>query len=284
MLIGVKFEGGLAEQHRIPAYDGTKSLEGISRSIIMISNYLVEGKIRRRDFNRVPINFHMVAHRPGSFETLYDIAYGAAVYGGPIFAAGAAGAYKDLLKDLIKSVTRRVIGIEKKSEIPKSVDALERERGGDIAALVEAAEPSMRTAHSVINYGVMNININQPQQDSSEELAHLNPETKKFVWENVINNEMRVKLFSIGSFNANQGTGRAFDQEEGRSVPFELAKDADWTSVGAILSSISSYTRKKRLGDNLKSVVAIKYTSVDALDGRIKKIRIHKARNEIEEL
>ncbi|MGR6429396.1 DUF7946 domain-containing protein [Rhizobium sp. PAMB 3174] len=280
MLIEVKFEGGLAEEHKIPAYEGTKSLEGLTRSLLIVFNYLVEGRVRRKEFGRAPLTFNLIAQRPGSFETIYEIAYGAAVYGGPVLGMAVAG---NLLTDLLKTVYRRVTGGAEDGDVPNSVVQLEAARGGDVAALTEAVEPSIRLGHNVINHGVMNINIYQSGAPVDQPLAALNPRTKKYVWENVINDGVRVKLFSIGSFNANQGTGRAFDLEEGRSIPFELAKDVDRRTVDTLLSSISSYTRKRRLGDDLRSAVALRYTSVDAVDGRIKKIRIITARNEIAE-
>ncbi|MCL7996939.1 hypothetical protein M8994_01620 [Brucella sp. 21LCYQ03] len=278
MLLEVKFQGDLADQHKIPAYEGTKSLEGITRSILIVSSYLVEGKIRRREFERLPIDFNLIAHRPGSFESIYEIAYPAAVIGGPL-ALGVAG---NLLTDMLKTVFRRVTG-SPETEPPKSIQTIEAARGGDISALVDAVEPSVRLGHNVINHGVININITSPGA-SEEKIVKYTPNTKKYVWENVINNNIRIKIFSIGSFNANQGTGRAFDLEEGRSIPFEISNDADRKTVETILNSISSYTMKKRLGDNLRSAAALKYTSVDTSEGRVKKIRILSARNEITQL
>lgn len=281
MLLEVKFEGGIAEQHRIPAYEGTKSLEGLTRSMLIITNFLVEGRVRRKEFGRVPITFNLVAQRPGSFESLYEIGYQAAVIGGPIAGGLAMGAAGNLLYDLFKVVYGRVTGGPDEPN-PGSVVELEEERGGDVAALIEAVEPSVRLAHNVINHGVMNINIHAPAVAPAP-IVNFTPQTKQYMWESVINNDVRLKLFSMASFNANQGTGRVFDLEEGRSVPFELSTDVDRQSVDTLLGSIASYTRRRRLGDDLRSAIAVMYTSVEAADGRIKKIRILAARNEIQD-
>ncbi|MBB4288810.1 hypothetical protein GGE16_000826 [Rhizobium leguminosarum] len=281
MLLEVKFEGGLAEQHKIPAYEGTKSLEGLTRSMLIVANFLVEGRVRRKEFGRIPLTFNLLAQRPGSFESLYEIGYQAAVIGAPVAGGLALGAGGNLLYDLFKVVYRRVTGGNEEA-IPASVQELEVERGGDVAALIEAVEPSVRLGHNVINHGVMNINLNV-QAAAPAPIVQFNPQTKQYMWESVINNDIRLKLFSMASFNANQGTGRAFDLEEGRSVPFELGSDVDRLSVDTLLGSISSYTRRKRLGDDLRSAVAVMYTSVEAADGRIKKIRILAVRNEIQD-
>lgn len=278
MHLEVKFEGDLADRHVLPAYDGIQSLYGITRSVLIVANYLSEGKVRRRDFGKVPLTFNLVSQRPGSFETIYEIVWQIA----PTLAAGLGiGVGANLLTDVLKAVYRRATGLPVADE-PEEVRALEAARGGDVAALVEAMEPSIRLGHNVINHGAININITNITE--RRQIAHLNPETKRFVWESVINNGVREKLFSIGSFNANTGSGRAFDLEEGRSIPFEIERNVDRLTVNALLSSINSYTLRRRLGDDLRSGVALRYTSVDAIDGRLKKIRVLKARNSIAEL
>jgi len=94
-----------------------------------------------------------------------------------------------------------------------------------------------------------------------------------------------VKLFSVASFSANQGTGRAFDLEEGRSIPLRLKPDTDGLTVDTLLSSVSSYTKKRRPGDDhLRSAIAIIYACVRAVDGREKSITIDRARSAISQL
>ena len=280
MLLEVEFQGGLADLHRLPAYDGTKSLEGVTRSILIITNYLVEGRVRRKDFGSVPLKFDLVAHRPGSFQTVYEIIYAAAAIGAPV----GIGVTANLLTDLIKTVYWRVTGQPEADRVTEEIRRLEADRSGDIAALVEAVEPAVRNGHTVINNGVININVNSQAPIGENNLAQFTPRTKQYIWDKIINDDFRVRLFSVASFNANQGTGRAYDLEEGRSIPFELREEVDRTTVDTLLGSISSYTRRRRLGDDLRSAVAIKYTSIDAADGRIKKIRILAARSEIDDL
>lgn len=276
MELDVRFGGGLAgRENKIPAYDGMISLQGITRSVLIISNYVVEGRVRRRDFGQVPLQFNLLANRPGSFDTLFEIVWqGAGVVAATLGPAMAA----NLLTDLLKYGYYRLTGVERRD--PESVQRLEESRGGDLQALVEAIEPSVRGAHTIINHGVVNINITSGETN----IAKLDRRTKEYVWDSAINNRVRAKLFSVASFNANTGGGRAYDTEERRTIPFELVNEADRASVNALLRSISSYTIKRRLGDDLASAVALQYTSVDAVDGRIKKIRVHKARANVQEL
>ncbi|KVK41406.1 hypothetical protein L901_10825 [Agrobacterium sp. D14] len=277
----MSFQGGLADAHKLPAYDGAKSLEGLTRSVLIVTNFLVEGKVRRRDFGNVPLTFNIVAHQPGSFQTVLEIAYATAVIGAPLASEIAGSVASNLLTDLIKTVFKRATG-EEETSTPTRVAELDEDRSGDMAALVDAIEPGLRQGHTVINHGVMNITINQYGATGAP-VARLNRQTKEYMWESVIDDQIRIKLFSIASFNANQGTGRAFDLEEGRSIPFDLTPEADRQTVDTLLTSISLYTRRRRLGDNLRSAVAIRYTCIRAADGRVKKIRILTARTEMSE-
>lgn len=282
MLIDVSFSGGLADAHRLPAYDGAKSLEGITRSLLIVTNFLVEGRVRHREFGKVPLTFNIVAQQPGSFQTVFEIAYTTAVIGGPVFQDIASSVASDLLTDLIRTTFKRATGSGEDSPSPEVLQ-IEAARSGDIDALVDAVEPALRQSHTVINHGVTNITIHNYARPERP-VARLDRETKGYMWDNVIDDRVRVKLFSVASFNANQGTGRAFDLEEGRSIPFRLTPDADRQTVDTLLGSISSYTRKRRLGDELTSAIALIYTCVLSVDGRVKKITIQKARSEFGQL
>lgn len=154
MLLSIKFEGNLAEEHRIPAYAGIQSLQGHTRAVLIVSNYLVEGRVRRRRFDEVPINFNLVAQQPGSFDSLFELSWGFAAIGGTL-AIGVAG---NLITDLLKVIYRRVCGIPE-GETAAAYQELQREKPGDIEALIDAVEPSVRLGHNVINHGVININI-----------------------------------------------------------------------------------------------------------------------------
>lgn len=284
MQLEIKFQGGLADEHKIPAYEGVQSLEGISRSILIVSSYLIQGRVRRKNFDRVPVTFNLISHRPGSFETVYEISYQIAAWGGEVVLDSMKVASGALLAELLKHVYRRVTGQPDIKEISQALKELQEEKSGDIDALSDAAEPSIRLGHNVINRGVINININRPTERETQRLSNLNPDTKKFIWEKVINNNPRVKIFSISSFDANQGTGRAYDLEEKRTIPYELSEEADRITVLALLDSVGSYTRTRMLGDNMKSDLAIKYTSVESATGQIKKIRIITGRKSLLDL
>jgi hypothetical protein len=72
-LLTAKFVGGLATQHKLPAYEATQSLYGIARSALIATNYLAEGRVRRREFSPDNFQLNIIANRPGSFETVFEL-------------------------------------------------------------------------------------------------------------------------------------------------------------------------------------------------------------------
>jgi hypothetical protein len=84
------FRGQDADRHRLPAIDGTESLVGIARGLQIISNYAVEGRIRRKLPFSDSVKIELAPSRAGSFETLFNIIVNTDVDSATIFIAGAA--------------------------------------------------------------------------------------------------------------------------------------------------------------------------------------------------
>lgn len=273
----VSFQGGLADEHRLPAYAASQSLYGIARSLLVVTNYLGEGKVRHRKFDESGAHgfeINLVASQPGSFQFLFEILADPAVHSiGHAVAGKIAG---DLTVAFIKSVFRRCVGEKAEPEIEKLESSGEL-NSGDIGALVEAIEPAMKAAHTAINHGSTTIML----ISGDNNIVNLDASTKTYVYGSRRNNRPEEKIFSIASYNANSRSGRAFDYERGMTVPFDLAAEIDRTSLRAIMKSMSDYALRLPGDDNHNSQIALRYNSTIAPDGRVKKIHIKKARAEI---
>jgi hypothetical protein len=275
----ISFQGGLADRHRLPAYAASQSLYGISRSLLITTNYLSEGRVRRRDFDPRHRGFdiNLVAQREGSFEFLFEILADPAVHTiGQSVAAKVAG---DFTVAFVKSVFQRVTGGRAEPEIEKLETAGEL-HSGDVGALVEAIEPAMKAAHSSINHGTTNIIV----ISGDNNIVSLDARTKRYVFESIEDQSPQQKAFSIASFNANTFSGRAYDYERKLTVPFDLLRGADRTTLAAIMQSMSGYTLRHHGENEDASMIAIEYTATPASDGRIKKIHVMKARRELRQL
>jgi len=137
----------------------------------------------------------------------------------------------------------------------------------------------MKEAHRSINAGAKQIIIIKGDNN----VVRLDDHSKSYVNASIDEDRIRAKLFSIGSFNVNSRYGRAFDIDEQRTIPFQIESDADRETIDAIMQSISSYAFR-RLGDDIRSAIALKYRAVLAPDGRVKRIRVLSARKELASL
>ena len=211
-----KFEGDRADDHRLPAYSGVESFQGLTQSSVMILNFLATGNVRRRRLSDLPIDIEINSIRHGSLEFVIDFALReeAIEVAKWVGLAAAGGTIGNLCTDLMKGAYRRVIG----GDQPETIDALEANPdfpAGKFEDLVQAIEPATRRGHQVINHGSQNIVINVSGDNN---VVNFTPETKDYLWESVINNELRVKLFSIGGYDSNSRIGKAYDFEEGRNI------------------------------------------------------------------
>lgn len=283
--ITAKFSGGLADEHRLPGYAGSHSILGEAHADLIILNYLVEGRVRRRKFKQDDFQFNLVAQQPGSFESVFEFIAdpeNMALLKNIGLGVGG-GVAANFVYELLKHAKRRVVGkdgsgviygMEREGRIPSS----------DIDSLVEAIEPATRESHNVINHGAGGITINV---NGDNNIVNFDASTKTYLWKNVIDNNPTTKLMSIANYDANYGGGRAFDYDEGRLVSFETESQIDRRSVELILQSISKYSLRKFEGQNSTigtSAVAVLFTSVRAMDQRLKKIKMLKVREEISDL
>jgi hypothetical protein len=224
-------------------------------------NYLAEGRVRRREFSPRGFQINLVENRR-SFEAIYEIITNPEM----MVVVGGLGIYASsaFIENFLSSRTRRSVG-EAADPVIEELETAETLDTGDTGALVDAIEPAMRSAHTVINNGAGRIDLLTQQS----ELAVLDAATKRYIWSSIPDDEIQEKLFGTASYNANSREGRAFDYDLGKTVPFSISRDADRATVAEILKSMTSYALRRE-GDTLRSSVALRYTRILSGDGKTK--------------
>jgi len=271
-----KFEGGSADEHRVPAYGAIETLYGVSRSILIPSHYLIEGKVRRRNISSPRYQLFMEPPKAGSFEALLQFGFvaGAAAISNPV----AVNVTASLITETIMAVVKTAVGKKLNSREKQSTGTLIPP--GDLAALAVAVEPGLRRGHNIINNGVVNINIISGTGDQ----VTLDQSTKEFMNTTKREDELAVGLLSVGKWDANNKSGSAFDPELGRMVPFSVVKGVDRASIATILKSNANYTLGLFDPDEDSSYVAMKFERVVDIDQTVKKIEVHKARESMDDI
>lgn len=264
-IIRAKFQTAHPSLHSIPAYEGSQSVEGIARSLVVVSHYLATGEVRFRKPYQSGIQIEMEVPRKGSFEAIYSILYQpeALVFGGSIVGGITANIIYDFLKLILKK------GVGEDSDI-NTDEVLEQdsERGGDIEALIDAITPSLSRGHSTIGKNVPGVFIIQGDNN----IVNLNNKTKNYIDSEIKNNEIEIQDVSVASYNVNSKYGRAFFHDLKRTIPFILDKDADIGSGGVITSSLNKYAM------GIPSDITIVFRRIIAMDGTTKRITVLEAK------
>lgn len=230
--------------------------------------------MRRRRIKDLDVPFFLDETREGSFEFIFEYPEHAVYLAGFVGNAIAGGITWDLIKRVFNSAT----GVETGDDVGDENFSL---NGGDFGALVQATESAIRRAHNVINHGSANINI---FVSGGENTITLDRQTKEYMHENIFNDEIRTQRFLVTSFDGRNRSGRVFDLEAEQAFTFELMSAADRESLVTIVDAARSYAlRQKGQFDQNMEIVA-RFSSVDAPDGRLKKLRVFAARKDFDEI
>ncbi|MEQ9557629.1 MAG: hypothetical protein RIG67_17805 [Rhodospirillales bacterium] len=260
-----RFTGDEADLHRLPAYEGTKSLIGLSRSLTLINHYLITGTVRQRAPYTDSVKIFIRPAREACFETVFTFISEI----GAISALGGAVAVNvtaNLITDGVRTVLSRVTGRPTEPETGELAD-IERVRPGDLEALVDAVEPAMRQGHTAIGQGSQNIIVIKGDNN----VVTFNPRTKDYVNSEILTDEDFIQDVSVGALNVNSGYGRVWFDDLGKTVPFKLDKERTGRTVGALARSLDGYANGE------PSDVRVTFRKVNSADGRTKKIIISDA-------
>lgn len=243
MLIEFSFEGDLADEHALPAYLGTQSIEGLSRTLSLITHYAVTGTIRHRYPFSDDFRLDIIAFEPGSFRTKIRQTVNAGAMAGWLGTVGggiALGVAGNFVYDLLKSTTTDIIGQPASAQTP-ALQNLQEARPGDLDALREAATPSTKKGHSVIANGAGQITI----FGNGNTVTVLDQSSKHYLEEDNFDPLPEIKIVSVGMLNVNTRHGRVFDYELGRLVSINVDRICEQRTLPNLARSLGLYARDR---------------------------------------
>lgn len=271
----VSLQGGQSETHVVPAFTALDSAHALSQALMMVLHFAQTGEIRRRNFKDLDIKLDLKTTKEGSFEFVFEFAQFA-----PYLAEAYGKGIANASWKLIETVFNRATGLSGSEEIEEA-ESDGRINAGDLGALVQAVEPSVRRAHSVVNHGASNVNI---FINGDSNVVRLDSESKEYMYESIFNDETRSQRFLVTSFDGRNRTGRLFDLEREQAFTFDLLAEADRKSLTVIVDAARAYALriKGKFDENMEAVCA--FTSVDAADGRQKRLKVFAAARDFDQL
>jgi hypothetical protein len=271
----VSLTGGMSDDHVVPAFTSLESAHGLSQALTMVLYFAQTGEIRRRNFKDLDVIVTLKPAQSGSFEFVFEFSQ-FAPYLMEAYGKGLANASWKL----IETVFNRATGLAGSKEI-EAAENDGRINTGDLGALVQAVEPSLRRGHSVINHGASNITI-LVQGDGN--VINLDANSKEYMLESIFNDDTRSQRFLVTSFDGRNRTGRLFDLELEQAFTFDLMPDASRESLTVIADAARAYALriKGKFDEKMEAVCA--FTSIDAPDGRQKRLKVYAAAREFDDL
>ena len=267
MALILSFQGLDAEQGRIEAFSGIESAAGLARSLTLIAHYVATGKVRHRFPFDETYRIYLESTEEGSFNWRLVLLCAGSL---------ATGLGTNAIYDVTKLVFLKAIGQEP-TELSAPVRDLNENRGGDIDALVEAVEPSLKKGHYGIGNTTSTITIYETTTTTKRTLAVFDSQSKSYLSDSV-DAETDGQDVAISSLNANDSTGRAYFLDLKRTIPFRISRDADPTTLITVSKALDRYVNSN------PAPIRITFRRIEAIDGRLKRIIIFSAEDVSEAL
>ena len=264
----LQYRGQSADDNMLPAHLGATSLEGVTWSYSILANYLATGEIRQRGQMADAIRVYMKPARQGSFvqDLVVYVTAPENMFLTTVIGTYTVATIGQVVNAFIGKALREVLGL-----LPEQTSREERWfskfPSGDMEALVDRIEPSMKRAHSVVGDGATDLLIVRGRVP----VVTLDAETKLWVNTNIVDKEIKQRIVRISAFNANTGNGRAYLPDIGKTTPFSIGREPDQGTYETISWSLNEYTGRRTCD------IQLNVRDVLSVDGRVKKIIIEGA-------
>jgi hypothetical protein len=259
----ISFDGLDADQNHLDAYSGIESAAGLARALTLVAHYAATGTIRHRFPFDDSVKIYLEGTEDGSFNWRLKVVAGTL----------ALGLGTNAIYDLTKLVFTRAIGGEPVG-ISRDVSELNEAKSGDIDALVEAVEPALKKGHYGIGETATKIIIRS--ESKKEVIVTFDRSSKQYLVDSVKADQTDQDV-SISALNANDRTGRAFFLDLKRTIPFTVSREADASTLAVLSSGLDQYVNKN------PAPIRIRFTPIEAVDGRLKRVIIYAAEDISEE-
>lgn len=246
----IRFTGGEADGHRLEAYEGIKSIDGLIRVARIATHYAATGEVRFRAPYTDLLETHLSITAAGSFELLFEQV--------SKLKQGGEKATKKANFLLNRILLRGTGQAEEESLFVEG----EEIPSGDIEAMVEAAEGGLKTAHRWITTGKKRISVNDDEGE-----VELDSHTRSFV-EDTDYGQETTRDVSVAALNVNNRTGRVYLHDVGHTVPFLVHREAKGHTITNLSTYLDEYAHKTG------ATVNIRYRPLIHVDGRIKRLVI----------
>jgi len=264
----IRYEGGSANEHFLPLYDGTTSIQGVSQALQIATHAFMTGEVVSRATALKTASFRLKPARQGSF--VFEII--AIIEAYPAMSGIATAISAPVFYDFIKTAFKRATGdLDAEPTSPHLKRVYERKEPplhskapADLDELAETLEGSLQRAHRPIGVeeGVSTVEINT----SRHHLVKFDDETKD--WVNTQEEGAGIEVFTgnVTRFNSLSRNGRAYIDQFDRVLPIRPGGDYNVTDLPLLTWSLH--------GSNagLPKKLQLRARRISSANGKVKRL------------
>lgn len=236
----VKYDGGPADRHELPGYDGAISIDGITRAMHIVTHAYMTGETVSRATALKGAEIYIRPARQGSF--VFDLIVLMEAY--PATSTASVAVTAPVFYDFVKTAFRRASGmLEAEPEHPHLQKLYKRREPpplkrppADLDLLAETLEGRRQATHRPIggDDGVSTISVGSPRR----KLVTFDSDTKDWVTTQDMSDTLEVLEGNVTRYNALSRNGRAFIDPLGRVIPFRPDGDFPTADLGQLTWSL----------------------------------------------
>jgi len=242
------FDGLDADRHRLDLYDLSRSLKGLSRSLSITTHFILNGEIITRTPALRNANIYISPPRAGSFfqDITVGVVAGAAF---ALFSSSNTSVIGHIIYSAYDYIIKTILGFHVNLEEPLYKTYLEHEtlneeiRASQLESIAEKCESSIEDMHRPIfaSGSALEAKIIPITAGLQNKIISLDSNTYDNIRRINVTKETEMFTGRVSSFSANTQSGRIYTDEEMRSIPFEIDREAD-LDLSILSESLNSYT------------------------------------------
>lgn len=246
-----RYDGGSADQGQLDLYDGAVSLEGIARSITIVTHALVNGEIRTRADAAHGAKFYLRAPQRGSF-----------IYEASIFVSGACTS--GLFYDFVKYALGEAVGkFDELTDPPRQ--SVQKKIEPTVGELPAVLEPALIAVHRPIRQDPnITLAVTKPR---GEELVTFNQETGIYLEPRTVSVPDPV-VGNVTRYNTISRWGKLYDRSEKRIISFFLSHELSERERSLITWSLHENNLKR------EGTLYLKAEAIVSANDRVKRYSV----------
>lgn len=256
----LSYEGGIADQHLLPGYDGAKSLDGMIRAIEIALHFYMNGETVQKATALRGAEIYLKPSRAGS----YDLPFIIEMLNQPATAVGAT-LLANPLYDFFKLVFRRATGTLDAQPLTPAVKRLLEADETLFDDLSMKLEGSLADGHKPIGKGVETVTLRSARLP----IIRFDIATKEWVTETKMSDTDENYTIRVTRFNSVTRNARAYIEELDKIIPFRPDHRFQSNLQGNFTWSLHGSTTDRR------NRLRINATPVLSSNGKIKRLLVN---------